>query len=93
MLIKKAVCMHEEDVGTLWKHTEYRTGHSEVRRARKLKLSFLATIANYGEHLLGEGVPSIMSRPQGGVMSCWPPKQSGVIVCNGVCHAVDMAAD
>ena len=53
MLIKKAVCMHEEDVGTLWKHTEYRTGHSEVRRARKLKLSFLATIANYGEHRPG----------------------------------------
>ncbi len=57
MLIKKAVCMHEEDVGTLWKHTEYRTGHSEVRRARKLKLSFLATIANYGEHSLGSWCP------------------------------------
>ena len=92
MLIKKAVCMHEEDVGTLWKHTEYRTGHSEVRRARKLKLSFLATIANYGEHPLGERVPSTMSRPQG-EHAMLASKQSGVIVCNGVCHAVDMAAD
>ena len=47
MVIKKAVCMHEEDAGTLWKHTEYRTGHSEVRRSRRLVLSFIATIANY----------------------------------------------
>ena len=47
MIIKKAVCMHEEDYGTLWKHTEYRTGHSEVRRSRRLVLSFISTIANY----------------------------------------------
>ncbi|BDA42557.1 Primary amine oxidase [Coccomyxa sp. Obi] len=47
MLIKKAVCMHEEDHGMLWKHVEYRTGHSEVRRSRRLVLSFVATIANY----------------------------------------------
>ncbi|KAK9825988.1 hypothetical protein WJX74_003459 [Apatococcus lobatus] len=47
MVIRKAVCMHEEDAGTLWKHTEYRTGHSEVRRSRRLVLSFIATIANY----------------------------------------------
>ena len=47
MIIKKAVCMHEEDYGTLWKHTEYRSGHSEVRRSRRLVLSFISTIANY----------------------------------------------
>lgn len=29
-VLKKAVCMHETDAGTLWKHTEYRTGHAEV---------------------------------------------------------------
>ena len=39
--------MHEEDVGTLWKHVEYRTGHSEARRSRRLVISFIATIANY----------------------------------------------
>lgn len=44
MLIKKAVCMHEEDHGMLWKHVEYRTGHSEVRRSRRLVLSFVATV-------------------------------------------------
>ena len=48
MLIKKAVCMHEEDAGMAWKHVEYRTGHSEVRRMRRLVVSFVATIANYG---------------------------------------------
>jgi len=44
MLVKKAVCLHEEDHGTLWKHVEYRTEHSEVRRSRRLVLSFIATI-------------------------------------------------
>ena len=47
LVVKKAVCMHEEDVGTLWKHVEYRTGHSEARRSRRLVISFIATIANY----------------------------------------------
>ena len=26
---KKAICMHEEDDGLLWKHVEYRSGHNE----------------------------------------------------------------
>lgn len=46
--MKKAVCLHEEDAGILWKHTEYRTGHAEVRRGRRLVLSFIATVVNYG---------------------------------------------
>ena len=45
--IKKAICMHEEDHGVLWKHVEYRTGHSEARRSRRLVLSFIATVVNY----------------------------------------------
>ena len=45
MLIEKAVCMHEEDAGLLWKHVEYRTNHSEVRRSRRLVLSFIATVS------------------------------------------------
>jgi primary-amine oxidase len=32
-VLKRAVCMHETDAGTLWKHTEYRTGHAEVVRS------------------------------------------------------------
>ena len=45
--IKSAVCLHEEDAGILWKHMEYRNGHSEVRRSRRLVLSFVATVVNY----------------------------------------------
>eukprot|EP00899_Mesostigma_viride_P025592 jgi/Mesvir1/6217/Mv00897-RA.1 len=46
-VVRKAVCMHEEDAGLLWKHVEYRNGHSEARRARRLVLSFIATVVNY----------------------------------------------
>jgi primary-amine oxidase len=45
--IANAVCMHEEDVGILWKHWDYRTGHTEVRRSRRLVISFIASIGNY----------------------------------------------
>jgi len=56
MLIEKAVCMHEEDAGLLWKHVEYRTNHSEVRRSRRLVLSFIATV-----HLLLPCTPAFVS--------------------------------
>jgi primary-amine oxidase len=45
--IRNAVCLHEEDDGILWKHTDWRTGVAEVRRARKLIISFIATVGNY----------------------------------------------
>jgi primary-amine oxidase len=45
--IPSAICMHEEDFSLLWKHVEYRTGHSEVRRSRRLVLSFVSTVVNY----------------------------------------------
>jgi primary-amine oxidase len=46
-LIKKAVCMHEEDDGILWKHVEFRNGHNEARRSRELVISSIATVVNY----------------------------------------------
>lgn len=45
--IKNAVCLHEEDVGLLWKHTDWRTNQSETRRSRRLAVSFIATVGNY----------------------------------------------
>jgi primary-amine oxidase len=45
--IANAVCLHEEDAGVLWKHTDWRTNQVEVRRSRKLVISFVATVANY----------------------------------------------
>jgi len=45
--IPKAICIHEEDNGILWKHTDFRTEVTEVRRARKLVISSIATVGNY----------------------------------------------
>jgi len=47
MTVKNAICIHEEDSGLLWKHTDFRTGRTEVRRARKLVISAIATVGNY----------------------------------------------
>src|SRR6202453_4423882 len=46
-LMKNAVCMHEEDYGILWKHFDFRTGVHQVRRSRRLVISFFATVGNY----------------------------------------------
>jgi primary-amine oxidase len=45
--IPNAICMHEEDAGIAWKHTDFRTGHVEVRRSRRLVISTIATVGNY----------------------------------------------
>jgi primary-amine oxidase len=45
--IKNAVCLHEEDAGILWKHTDWRTDECEVRRSRRLVISYFSTVANY----------------------------------------------
>jgi primary-amine oxidase len=44
--IPNAICIHEEDSGVLWKHVDERTG-AEVRRQRRLVVSFHVTVANY----------------------------------------------
>jgi Cu2+-containing amine oxidase len=46
-LIKNAICLHEEDHGMLWKHADWRTGQTEVRRSRRLVISMIATVGNY----------------------------------------------
>ena len=46
-LVENAVCLHEEDYGILWKHTNWRTDDTEVRRSRRLVISFISTIQNY----------------------------------------------
>jgi primary-amine oxidase len=44
--IPQAICMHEEDYGVLWKHTDL-DGNAEVRRSRRLVISYFSTIGNY----------------------------------------------
>jgi primary-amine oxidase len=45
--ISNGICMHEEDFGTLWKHSDMFTGSNEVRRQRRLVISFFTTVGNY----------------------------------------------
>jgi len=45
--IKNAICMHEEDSGILWKHFDAALNHAEVRRNRRLVVSFIITAGNY----------------------------------------------
>jgi primary-amine oxidase len=44
--IPNAICLHEEDFGILWKHTD-ETGHVEVRRSRRFVVSSIVTVNNY----------------------------------------------
>jgi primary-amine oxidase len=44
--ITNAICIHEEDNAVLWKHVDHDSG-AEVRRMRRLTLSFHVTVANY----------------------------------------------
>jgi primary-amine oxidase len=46
-IIENAICLHEEDYGILWKHTDWRLEEVEVRRSRRLVVSFIATVDNY----------------------------------------------
>ncbi|KAI9830750.1 MAG: Copper amine oxidase [Sarea resinae] len=46
-IIKNAVCIHEEDSGILFKHTDFRDGSMIVTRGRKLIISHIFTAANY----------------------------------------------
>jgi primary-amine oxidase len=46
--IPKAICIHEEDFGILWKHTDRRMPNApEVRRSRRLVISSVSTVENY----------------------------------------------
>lgn len=43
----RTVCLHEEDAGILWKHTDFRTGKSALTRSQRLAMMFVATVGNY----------------------------------------------
>lgn len=45
--IDNGICIHEEDAGILWKHTDEWAGSNEVRRNRRLVVSFFTTVGNY----------------------------------------------
>ncbi|GAB6903254.1 primary-amine oxidase [Kineosporia succinea] len=45
--LPNAICIHEEDFGILWKHSDLWSGSSHTRRQRRLVVSFFTTIGNY----------------------------------------------
>lgn len=46
--VDQAICIHEEDFGILWKHTDSHSGlPPEVRRSRRLVISSIFTVGNY----------------------------------------------
>ena len=48
LTIENAICIHEEDFGILWKHTDRRLPDApEVRRSRRLVVSSISTVENY----------------------------------------------
>lgn len=46
-MTKNAICLHEQDEGINWKHTNWRTGRAVVTRRRVLVFQFIITLANY----------------------------------------------
>ena len=45
--VPNAICIHEEDFGILWKHTDIFNGSVQSRRQRRLVVSYFATVGNY----------------------------------------------
>ena len=45
--LPNAICIHEEDTGIGWKHTQHLSGSVEVRRGRRLVISMFTTVGNY----------------------------------------------
>jgi primary-amine oxidase len=44
---KNVVCLHEQDAGIGWKHTNFRSSRAVVVRSRELVIQFVITLANY----------------------------------------------
>ncbi|KAG6830086.1 hypothetical protein H0H92_002258 [Tricholoma furcatifolium] len=48
VIIKNVICIHEEDAGVLWRHSDYFPGgRSHTVRRRRLVVSMVCTLANY----------------------------------------------
>jgi len=81
--IPNAICVHEEDDAVLWKHVDERAG-AEVRRSRRLVVSFHATVANY-EYLV------YWRFYQDGTIEC-EVRATGIMVTTAVASAEDFPA-
>jgi primary-amine oxidase len=91
--VENAICIHEEDAGLAWKHTDFRSGRVEVRRMRRLVVSSIATVGNYEYcyywHLYQDGTIEYEVRLSGVISdgSIGPDEDepgSGMLVAPGV---------
>ena len=46
-VVPNAICIHEEDFGILWKHTDIFNESVQSRRQRRLVVSYFTTVGNY----------------------------------------------
>jgi primary-amine oxidase len=87
-----AICLHEEDHGIAWKHTDFRTGYAEVRRMRRMVVSSIVTVGNYEYayywYLYQDGTIEYEIKLSGvisnGVVAEGVQPEHGVIVAPGV---------
>jgi len=87
-----AICLHEEDHGIAWKHTDFRTGYVEVRRMRRMVISSIVTVGNYEYayywYLYQDGTIEYEIKLSGvisnGVIAEGETPEYGVIVAPGV---------
>ncbi len=92
IVMPNAICLHEEDHGIAWKHTDFRTGYVEVRRMRRMVVSSIVTVGNYEYayywYLYQDGTIEYEVKLSGvisnGVVAPGEQPEHGVIVAPGV---------
>jgi primary-amine oxidase len=47
VVLRNAICIHEEDFGILWRHRDDNSGRHDIARSRRLVVSCIATVGNY----------------------------------------------
>ena len=79
--LENCVCVHEQDAGIGWKHTNYRTGRAAVVRSRELVLQSIITVSNY-EYIL-----AFMFNQAGEVI--YEVRATGVLSTQPIDHELD----
>ena len=83
--IRNAICLHEEDHGILWKHTDS-DGHVEARRNRRFVVSSVMTVDNYEYgyfwYFMQDGSIEFEAKLTGIVLTSAKTARCRVSVCN-----------
>lgn len=75
--VPNVICLHEEDHGVLWRHSDFFTGITESRRSRRLVISSFTAIGNYDYgffwYLYQDGTIEFEVKLTGIVLACAQP--------------------